>query len=734
MDMGVFNQDMYRNSYSSKPSGGGQKKEKKRGLIDMVSAAQMRYAAEKNGVPLPADVITTGHIWDYSADIMMTGLTDILLTFLLVCVGVLFLIGSGDFYNFHNFSILNYAIGGFIFSIPASYYSLMLTSTISRFYEVNLTNTAKIIRLIFTSLLSIQILKFFIINVAFFAIFMYTSKSAWLKNECLTKMKFALKHGNNQHMFFLWDNIWRVLTDYKYRTITQIAIDLIIGLVLILLPPVIALTYKKKKTKNIKNSNIMRGQDINKEKGVDILHDSKYDLLMTIISGTIGAGKSTLMLKIILDRMKVLPLSKWIMLDITGEYMAQFYRKGDIILDITDERCFLWNFLKEAKSTMILKEFSSQIIPEEPEGSHGNRFFSEAARLILNDALYYCWHNKIYQNKDVKKRMLYQPKESFEKIQKLTGNASISFTDVYQTYKNYVDGLLSINTTGEEFSLTEWLTNQDDERRIFVNYHNDTLETQRPILNLFLTIFSNMILDQNFKTERRINVVIDEFTNVGLLKNIPNTLAQCRKKNIAFLIALQNLKEGGRIYGDRIYNLLDNINNTYAFRTNDDKTAAMLADRFGKIEKKELLANTAVSTAFKQEHTTTYSTSIRETHAILSSEFMTLPNYTYFGKIVTDDGIKFFKAKETKNLENIINKDIYLPTDRDFMAEIKALEEQILAEEEAKKKKEMQEKKEQSQKVSKKDIKDTLKKVKKIATEAAKEEEDNENDNDTDNE
>ncbi len=180
--------------------------------------------------------------------------------------------------------------------------------------------------------------------------------------------------------------------------------------------------------------------------------------------------------------------------------------------------------------------------------------------------------------------------------------------------------------------------------------------------------------------------------------------------------------------------MLDNINNTYAFRTNDDKTAAMLADRFGKIEKKELLANTAVSTAFKQEHTTTYSTSIRETHAILSSEFMTLPNYQYFGKIVTDDGIKFFKAKETKNLENIINKDIYLPTDRDFMAEIKALEEQILAEEEAKKKKEMQEKKEQSQKVSKKDIKDTLKKVKKIAAEAADEEEDNENDNDADNE
>ena len=729
MDMGVFNQDMYRNSYSSKPSGsGGSKKEKKRGIIDMVSAAQMRYAAEKNGMPLPADVITTGHIWDYSSDIMETGITDIILTFLLVAVGVLFLIGSGDFYNFRNFSVLNYVIGGFVFAIPGSYYSLMLTSTISRFYEVNLTSTAKIIRLIFNSLLSIQVLKFFIINISFFAVFMAMTKWAWLKNECLTKMQYAISHGNNQNMFFLWDNIWRVLSDYKYRTITQIAIDLLIGLVLILLPPIIALRYKTKKTKNIKNSNVMRGQDINKEKGVDIIHDSKYDLLMTMIGGTIGVGKSTLLNKIVANRMLVIPKSKWIIFDITGEYMSQYYREVDVILDITDERCCLWNFLKEAKSMMVLKEFSNQIIPEESEGGHGNRFFSEAARLILYDALYYCYSNKIYQNKDLKKRMLYQPKESFEKIQKLTGNASISFTDVYQTYKNYVDGLLSINTKGEEFSLAKWLTNPEDDRRIFVNYHNDTLETQRPILNLFLTIFSNMILDQNFKSERRIYVIIDEFTNIGLLKNIPNTLAQCRKKNIAFLIALQNLKEAGRIYGDRIYNLLDNINNTYAFRTNDDKTAQMLADRFGKIEKKELIANTAVSAAFKQEHTTTYSTSIRETHAILSSEFMTLPNHNYFGKIVTDDGIKFFKARETKNVENIINKAVYLPTDRDFTAEIKVLEEQILAEEETKNKKEMQEKKQQDQKVSKKDIKDTLKKVKKIATEAAKEEDADDND------
>ena len=469
----------------------------------------------------------------------------------------------------------------------------------------------------------------------------------------------------------------------------------------------------------------MRGQTINEEKGVNIFHDSKFDTQMTLISGTIGAGKSTLLNKIVQNRMQVLPESKWIFYDITGEYMSQYYRPGDVILDITDQRCCLWNFLAEAGSTMVLKEFSNNIIPEDPR-SHDNRFFSDAARRMLYEALYYCFSKDLYSNKEIKKQLLIQPKNTFEKIKKMTGNVSISFTDVFETYKNYVDGILSINTEGEPFILGDWILNPKEKRRIFINYHNDTLKTQRPVLNLFLTIFSNMVLNQNFKNPARINVVIDEFTNLGLLENIPNTLAQCRKKNIAFMIALQNLQEVRRIYDERIHNFLDNINNTYAFRTNDDKTAQMLADRFGKIEKKELLANTAVSTAFKQEHTTTYSTSIRETHAILSSEFMTLPNFSYYGKIITDEGIKFFKAEETKNEIEIINKAVYLPTDRDFTAEINNLEEEIITKAEAFEEEEKKEKK-QDQRASKKGIEETLKKVKKIATAAAEVEDTDDN-------
>lgn len=730
MDMGVFNQDMYKNSYSQKPFGSGQKKEKKRGIIDMISAAQMRYAAEKNGVPLPADVITTGHIWDYSADIMETGLIDILITFLFVAVGIIFLIASGSFYNFHSFFFLNYVIGGFIFAIPGSYYSLMLTSTIARFYEKNLTNTAKIIRLIFNSLISIQILKFFIINVVFFAIFEALKKQVWLYQFCDSKIEYAIKI-RNKNMYFLYRNILNTLTDKNYKTITEIAIDLSVGLIFILVPPIIAMVYKSKKTKNIENANIIRGQAIDKEKkGVDIFHDAKFDTQMTLISGTIGAGKSTLLNKIVQNRMQVLPDAKWIFYDITGEYMAQYYRAGDVILDITDRRCCLWNFLSEAGSTMVLKEFSNNIIPEDPR-SHDNRFFTDAARRMLYDALYFCFSKNLYNNKEVKKQMLVQPKNTFERIKKMTGNVSISFTDVFETYKNYADGILSINTAGDGFILMNWLLNPKEKRRIFINYHNDTLKTQRPILNLFLTILSNMVLNQNFKNPTRINVVIDEFTNLGLLENIPNTLAQCRKKNIAFMIALQNLKEVHRIYDERIYNFLDNINNTYAFRTNDDKTAQMLADRFGKIEKKELLANTAVSTAFKQEHTTTYSTSIRETHAVLSSEFMTIPNFEYFGKIITDAGIKFFKSSETENKFEAINKAIYLPTDRDFTAEVQAIEEEILNEEEEKERQLKKEKEQKEQKLSKKDIKNALKKVKEMAEVAT--EEDKEDDNDANN-
>ncbi len=719
MDMGSFNEDMFRNTFNKSPQSSGRKSEKKRGIIDMISIAQMRYSAEKNGVPLPADLITTGHIWDFTGDIMISGLFDILITFGLVCLGVLFLIAGGDLYNFHNFSFLNYIVGGFIFAIPGSYYSLMLTSTIVRFYEVNLTNTRKIIKLIFNSLLTIQILKFFLINIIFFVIFYAISKWAWLLETCNQKMKYALKlTPPNKNMFNLYNRIWQVLSDHKYNSISAIGIDLIIGLVLILLPPIIALRYKIKKTKNIKNTNTKRGGDIEEKKDLNAMHDKKFDVRGTMISGINGAGKSNFLHKFIRSRMENKEENKFIFYDITGEYMAAYYRPGDVILDITDKRCALWNFLNEAGSPAVVKQITSNIIPEDPK-SHDNRFFSDAARRILADAFAKSYRTGETDNTSVKRQMLYQSKESFEEIKKLTGNVSVSFTDVYQTYANFVDGILTINEEGEEFDMTYWLADKNDNRRIFINYHKDTLDMQRPVLNLFTTLFSNAILNQKYKGESRVNIFIDEFSNLGLINNLAETLSMCRKKNVAFFLATQNPQEVYRIYGESFWNLIGNINNYYAFRSGDPKSSQIIADIFGKVEKKELAANTAVSTAFKQEHTTTYSTSIRETYMLLPSEIGLIPDLTYYAKFLTDDGIVFVKSKEDYVYPPIINTAVYIPTDRDYNWEAKKLTLEILskltAEEEESQSVKKEEKKKKEQAVTKKDVREALKKVKKLA-------------------
>ncbi|MHB1680823.1 MAG: type IV secretion system DNA-binding domain-containing protein [bacterium] len=717
MDMGTFNQDMFKNSYS-KNSQPKEKKEKKRGIIDMISIAQMKYASEKNGVPLPSDVITTGHMWDFTSDIMFTGSMDILITFFLISIGISFLILSGDLYNFHHFSVLNYIIGGFIFAIPGSYYSLMLTSTIMRFYEINLINTQKIIKLIFNSLLTIQIMKIFILPFIFYGIFYAFSTNSWLIHHCKNKMKFAINHHLPASSFFLWDHIFKVLSDYKYRTITNILIDLSIGLILILLPPIIALKYKTKKTKNIKNTSVVRGGTIDQRKDKNIIHDEKWDIRGTMISGINGSGKSNFINKIIQSRMNSKNSNKFIFYDLSGEYMAGYYRPGDIIIDITDQRCFLWNFLEEAFTPAITKQITNNIIPEDPK-AHDNRFFSQAARRTLADAFAVSKRTGKTDNLSAKRQMLYQSKESFEEIKALTGNVSVSFTDVYQTYANYIDGLLTINNTGDPFNMANWLLNPDDKRHIFINYHMDTLDMQKPVLNLFTILLSNKILNQNYHNSSRINIFIDEFSNIGLINNMAETLSLCRKKNIAFFLATQNPQEVLRIYGEAFWNLIGNINNYYAFRSNDPKSSQIIADLFGKIEKKELAANTAVSTAFKQEHTTTYSTSIRETYMVLPGELGNIPDMTYYAKFLTDDGVAFIKSKQDYMDLPVINSAVYIPTLRDYNAEVKTMVNEILSEltekEDEVKSIKAEGKKKTEAAVTKKDIKEALKKVKKLA-------------------
>ena len=726
MDMGTFNETAFKNTYSSKPAGTGGKKEKRRGLIELVSAAQMRYAAEKNGLPLPSDVISTGHIWDYSADIMITGLIDIFVTFFFVLIGVGFIVLSKNFYGFNHYSVLNYLIGAFIFAVPASYYSIMLSSTIFRFYEKNLTNTAKIIKLIFNSFLSIQILKFFVINISFYAIFYAISRWQAFNNFCISKINFAIANNNNQKMFFFWDTVWKTLVNYKYRTSFDIGIDLTISLFLVLILPVAGLIYKQRKTKNDKPQNVVRGQAVEdltnaKSKESYVIHDYKFDNRGVGILGSNGTGKSAILNHLIEKRMREKTPQKWVFVDITGEYMAQFYRQGDVIIDVTDRRCAEWNFLEDIDNLFAIKELSHDIVPVSSDEK--NRFFSDAARLAIYDALIECWNNYRLDNLSLKKQLIYQAKPYFERIVEITGGASQSFTDVYQTYRNFIDPFLYLNTSGKPFKLTDWLKNEKDDRRLFLNMHEDSLQTQGRILNLFFVFFANKILSQNFRPGGRINVVVDEFANLNVISNLPRTLSLCRKKDVAFFLATQSAKELHRIYGERFYNLMDNLNNKYVFRANDGETAKLLSDMFGRIEKKELMANTAVSAAFKQEHTTTYSTTIRETNLVLSGDIQSLPDYNYFASIVTEDGIRTIKVnaknKNYAGAKAVNSADtLYLPANIDYHDQIKAIEDEILANEKKKDEEAKKEKQKDQSALTKKDINTAIKKVKKM-TEAA---------------
>lgn len=394
-------------------------------------------------------------------------------------------------------------------------------------------------------------------------------------------------------------------------------INLIIALFFaVILIIYIFISFKQKGNKKVNNM-----QD------TAIYHNYKYDIQNTMITGTTGSGKTQLLNRIINNRLSNMQ-ARYIYFDLKGDYLQSYYKNGDVIIDITDQRGNLWNFLSEATDPAMIRQMAYLIIPENSNDSQP--FFKNASRDILEQKLLKLWQEKRTDNKSLQSEI--------GKIEKDINK------DVSSTYKQNIRPLSFINTTGDLFNLKEWLYNIDDKRNIFINYQLNYLDIQKPILSLFLSTFNNYILSKEFNNKQRINITIDELANLGKIDNLGTTLSLCREKNIGYLLATQNFKTLQAIYGDNFYNILDNCNNNYNFRTNEQETAQLISKSYGRKEETIILSSTNENSGSNNKSKgTSYAEHLRETDIIMPTEFLHLSDLSYYCRILTDNGVKIYK-------------------------------------------------------------------------------------------
>lgn len=401
----------------------------------------------------------------------------------------------------------------------------------------------------------------------------------------------------------------------------------------------------KENLKNIKDPNVI----IETEITAGLIQNESADVYNTLSTGSTGSGKTQLMNRFILNRMKF-QNHRFIIFDVKGDTLQTYMKPDrDILFDITDKRSVCWNFLEEAEDPAQLKQMCYSLIP--PILGDSSPFFRDSSREKLYGELLKIWTAGKRTNSDF--------------IHALT-NTSFNENenqDVKNTYQEAISNLLFINTTGKVFNLKKWLRNIDNTQNynIFISVNSEYADIQKPFLTLFLSVINSMITSKTFENKSRINIFIDEFNNVGKINALDTALSLCREKNIAYFIFNQSFKNIENVYKNEFSNIMDNISNRYTFRAKDVESAELLSKSYGKHETHEILSS---QTQAGQGQSLSQSENIRDVFNVKSEEITKLSNLSFVASFLIKMGNTF--------VENFVKLHTlsYIPLNRNLKISI----------------------------------------------------------------
>ena len=420
-----------------------------------------------------------------------------------------------------------------------------------------------------------------------------------------------------KYHFFNYQNFAKIFLNNNYRIWTAgeiVSAPAITAAALLLL-------YKTNTKIKEKNKPAAKGgaAEIDPEIAGGYIHAARFDVFNTLITGSTGSGKTQLLYRIILDRQRYKMRS--VFFDTKGDYLQTFYRPDkDILWDITDARSVLWNFLEEAEDKAQLKQFAYYLFEDIP--GDNNPFFRSAAREMLFSKLLDIWTANETGNADFVKKISDVNAADVEKQN----------PDVIKTYKDQIANLQFINTTGQEFSLKEWLRNPEDRRNIFIGVNLEYIDIQRPFFRIFLSIINAMITGKSWTNTERIHIYIDEFGNVGEIDNIDTALSLCREQKVGYFLSTQSLINIHALYRDKFNNIIENCNNTYNFKTKDTASAKIIAESYGQEDEKQMLTSQGTNPEISQN--TSMSENLRKKYVVEIKDLNGLSPLQYFAKIL----------------------------------------------------------------------------------------------------
>lgn len=377
-----------------------------------------------------------------------------------------------------------------------------------------------------------------------------------------------------------------------------------------------------------------------------------YHMLFT---GSPGSGKSTA-IKELLDQVRERG-DRAIVYDISGEYVSQYFEKGDVILNPLDKRCGNWSLWNDVREPTDYAMIAKSLFPAE---ASKDPFWAEAAGTVFHAAA-----EVLGQSKDPSNVKLFDvlSKSSREDLAKrLKGTSAMRYLDegagsmpsnVLATIAGKIQSFQHMAAgSGDKFSIRDFIEDDSKSSWMFMSSREDMHATLSPLISLWCDLASNAILSLPPSNSRRVWLILDELASLQKLPALAPVLERGRKHGAVVVLGLQSMPQLRETYGrDGAAALASQPQTWLILRSVEPETAKWLEGALGAAEQTEAKESVSMGGNSQRDGVSVSKSDVKRS-VVLASEITNLPDLTGYLKTPGDGPIfriKYdYKSRENK--------------------------------------------------------------------------------------
>jgi hypothetical protein len=267
-----------------------------------------------------------------------------------------------------------------------------------------------------------------------------------------------------------------------------------------------------------------------------------------------------------------------------GEIIARFYnpKRGDVILNPTDNRCAYWNISTEGNDLATYKTVMTSLFPppvvRDPTADIFNQWTVSLGAYLLDQfrpdtETLGAW---IANYPEIERRV----KGTIHEYT-LPANSPQQRAGVLGTLALAGDPLWMMPSAAENrhaFCIRDWT--RDPNGWVFISSDSDTRDALKPLISMWMDLFILGLLSSD--TKKRTKLIYDELHTLQTLTRLHDGITMLRSAGHQIIASIQNQEQLKHLYGDQSRTILSQAFTKWIFATSDADSADILERIGGK--------------------------------------------------------------------------------------------------------------------------------------------------------